>query len=281
MVLVETQARRNLSYYCFDTVWGKFVPYSAFAEWKRENERTRENFFSVAKEIGNQYDAIIEEVREEYRKMGVDVWRRLYPNDTGEPSASFLESFVSRIISKIPPKEKIVESFKYETTFFIIPMPSMIEKDVSKAQEAVLEREVRQEEHVLELETRRFIAQEYQKRKKELIDDFLESTVSYLRHYIAELSNTVLLVLHKNEKDITATHVKKIKNMIAKVKTLNFYNDTEMATLLQELDVEVSKFKGERDKAVISNTLQKLVDIAEDEFLPNNFNPMVDFVEIK
>ena len=213
--------------------------------------------------------------------MGIFVCNRLYPNNSGDPSESFLDSFVSRIIDKIPPREEIVASFKYETTFFVIPMPSMVQEDVSKARDVVLDQQLKEVDHNLEVETKRVIAEEYRKRKKELIDGFLESTVAYLRHYVSELSSTVLYILKKNEKDITGMHVKKLKNMIKKVDTLNFHNDTEVSDLLKDLDIEISKFKGERDRNVIASKLQQLISLAEEEYLPQNFNPVVDFIDIQ
>jgi hypothetical protein len=278
---IEARARRCLAAYSFDTVWGRFVPYSAFTDWKRESDEIREEFFALGKDLGERYDEIVQEVRAEYNVMGADVWRRLYPDDIQPPSASFLQNFTSRIVDKIPNREEIVASFKYETTFFKIPLPSFIQEDIARIENIVLESEMKARDHLRELETKEIIANEYRERKKELIDGFLNSTVDHLRHHIAELADHTYAVLQRNEKDITLTHVKKIKKMIAQVKNLNFYNDEEIHDILNSLDAEVSKYKGERDKKVISTKLRELVNLGKQEYMPKGYNPIINVMDIE
>jgi hypothetical protein len=76
------------------------------------------------------------------------------------------------------------------------------------------------------------------------------------------------------------THVKKIKKIIEKAKTLNFHNDTEIDKILDDLDIEVSKFKGERDKKLISVKLRALVDLGKKEVTPESYAPLIDFMDL-
>jgi len=281
IIMAERRARNCLIEHSFDTIWGKFVPYSAFAEWKEANEETKLEFFEVAKSIGDRYDYIVEEVRRDYSIMGADVWRRIYPDSDGAPSESFLQNFTSKIIDKIPSRDEIIASFKYNVTFFKIPLPSFIQEDINKVEKLIQDGEITAREHILEIETKAIIANEYRDRKKELIDGFLESTVAHLRHHIAELANHTYDVLQRNEKDITMTHVKRIKRIIQKVKTLNFHNDSEITNILEDLDIEVSKFKGERDKKLISIKLRELVELSKKEVTPESYAPLIDYMDIR
>jgi hypothetical protein len=276
---VEARARRCLGAYSYQTVWGRFVPYSAFSEWRRESDEIKEDFMNLARDIGNRYDDIVKEVKEEYETMGRDVWARLYPNDSEAP-ASFLENFTSRITDKIPTCDKIVSSFRYETIFFNIPLPSFIQQDIAKAEQVVIDREKAANEALIEMETKRVIAEEYREKKKELIDGFLESTVTFLRHHISELATHTYQVLQRHEKDVNMTHVKKINRMISQVRNLNFYKDEEVEAILNDLEAEVSKYKGERDKVIIQTKLRELVDLAKEEYLPEGFNPIIDIMDI-
>jgi hypothetical protein len=212
--------------------------------------------------------------------MGRDVWYRLYPDDTKDPPSSFLENFTARITDKIPSREKIVSSFKYEAIFLNIPLPSFIQEDIAKAEQIIIDREKAANEAILEMETRRQIAEEYREKKKELVDSFLESTVTFLRHHIAELATHTYQVLQRHEKDVNMTHVKKIKKMISKVRHLNFHNDKEIETILNDLEEEVGKYKGERDKIIIQTKLRELVDLSKEEYMPEGFNPIVDIIDI-
>ena len=69
------------------------------------------DFFAAAKKLCDRYEEILGIVKQEYRKMAADVWSRLYPDSS--PNESFIEDFVLKIIGKIPSKNRILRSFKY------------------------------------------------------------------------------------------------------------------------------------------------------------------------
>ena len=278
---IENSARQKLKEYCFDTVWGHFVPYTAFEKWEYENSQVKSDFLEAARKLGERYDEIVQTVKDEYRKMSKDVWNRLYPNQ-GEPTESFMEDFSSRIVSKIPKRNDLVASFKYDVTYFVIPMPSIIEEDISKVEKIKQEREMVKFENEIEKDTKRKVAEEYFKRKQELIDSFLEATVVSMRKYVAELCESVLESVCKAnaQKDITVSQKRKIQKMIKKIELLNFHNDNEIKNLLNELNDEVEKFKGARDKSIVIQKLQQIVEVGKAEFVPNDFNPSIDSLEV-
>jgi len=277
---IETKSRDNLRDHSFDTIWGKFVPYTAFAEWQDADKLIRQDFFQAAQNLCDKYDDILITVAQEYRKMAKDVWNRLYP-DT-QPTESFIENFVSKIINKIPSKTKIFSSFEYETTYFVIPLPSLIEENISKAEDVKHQRDIKNFNVELEKETKKRIQEEYIKRKQEYIDGFLESTVSSMRSYVADLCENIIQSISKgsSHKDVTKSQRDRIKNIIKKVKLLNFHDDNEVNDMLKGLETEVDKFKGERNKDIIVEKLQKLSDLSKDEFLPTNFNPIISSLEV-
>jgi len=278
---LERRARLLLDNYSFDTVWGKFVPFTAFDEWERENNIIRKDWFEQARIIGSRYDSILSVVRDEYKNMAKDVWARLYPQDKSEPTQSFVSDFVQKIVEKIPPSEEIVSSFRYNTTYFIIPMPSLVEDNLAKAEQIKRQTEMDRFNSQIDQQTKRRISEEYIQRKKELIDSFLESTVISMRSYVGELCDSVLQSMGKNSKTGKVTHqqVNKIKGMIKKVKLLNFYDDNEVSSLLKDLENEVDKMKGERDKDVIISKLREIVETGRSDFIPKNFNPSISVLE--
>ena len=279
-VLRELEAIRRMAFthlydHSFKTVWGSFVPHTAFSTWQALNTQSRSRYLEAALAIATRYDQIVLTVKEEYRNLARDVWARLYPNDKGGPTSSYEEDYVTKIIKKIPPKEDILSSFRYEMMYYSIPLPSFMERNMANAQRI-------REESNLASETRRRIAEEFVERKTVLIDGFLESTVGEMRHYISELCENVLRAIGKQniKGGVTNKYINKIKGMVAKVGSLNFYNDEEIATLLNDLDTEVNKFKGERNDDVIVDKLRKIADTAAKEFVPKKFNPTIDYLEV-
>ena len=278
--IIESRARRNLDNHSFNTIWGRFIPYTAFNSWETENKQIEADFLEAAKCFGEKYPEIIGIVRTEYKKMAKDVWARINP-DAGEAPQSYIDEFVSRVISRIPSRNDIVKTFKFRVTFFIIPMPSLIAEDLAKADKIERDNDLKNHELQLEKETKEKIAKDYLQRKSELVDSFLEATVSNMRSYVGDLCDNVLLSLTNGvSKDIKRSQIKKIKGMIDKVRILNFYDDKEIRIQLNELETEVDKFKGARDKGVIMQKLQDIVDIGTENYLPDEYNPAISSLEI-
>ena len=278
---IESESRRILKSYSFPTVWGYFVPFTAFDAWEKANEEMRSKYFLAANQMVEQYYDIIDTVKNAYSHMALDVWTRLYPNG-GDATQSFVSDFVNKVIAKIPDRLTIMSNFKYDTTYFVIPMPSIIEENLSRARKEERKREMEEFTSKLERETREKVAKAYLDRKQDLIDGFLESTVVSLRKYVAELCESVLSSLGQESKkrEISRSHKERIKKTIKKVKTLNFYDDKEMLVLLNNLETEVDKFKGERDNNQIICTLQNIVDVTKSEFTPEDFNPSISTLDI-
>jgi len=278
---IERRARFNLDAHSFDTIWGKFIPYHAFEDWESQNEQCKSMFFEFARGLSSKYSAITDIVRSEYRKLGVDVWHRLYPQG-GEPTESFLTNFSDKIVQKIPSAVDIISSFRYESVFFVIPVPSIIQENVARAQNIEREQTIKNVNTEIEIRTKQRIAEEYVARKTELIDGFLNSTVVSMRKYIEELCQSVLESIGKSGmNDISKLNQRKILAMIDKVKLLNFYDDKDINNLLLDLKVEATKVKGERDRDVIVANLQKIVQVATEEFMPKDFNPSLDYLDVQ
>lgn len=279
---VENRARHTLKEYSYDTVWGKFVPYSAFDAWEEQNAIVRNDFMDQARIIGEKYNEMIEAVRREYENMARDVWKRLYPESNEGAPDSFVSNFVSNTIDDIPSREEIIASFKYDASYLIIPMPSFIEADIARAKEIRLDSEMKDFQTDLEKSTKERIANEYVSKKTELIDGFLTSTVTSMRKYVGDLCESVLTSIGKKSQmnDVSLKYLKKLKKMMDKVRLLNFHNDKEISDLLNGLEKEIDKFKGERNKDAIVDKLAEIVDVATKEITPENFNDVIGYLEV-
>jgi len=281
MESIERKARENLKNYSFDTLWGRFVPMTAFDVWKRNNDTIYEDFKECSLSFVNRYDDIVAIVKRDYRSMAKDVWARLYPEDKYGATDSFIESFVGEVVSKIPDRHEILSSFKYNAVYISIPMPSVVENNIAKAQEIRRQSEMATFKSDLEKDTQQRIAEEYIKRKEELIGGFLEATVTSMRRYVGDLCDSVLKSIGKDAKEgcVTRHHVKKINTMIDKVKLLNFYGDAEISRLLDDLSEEANKFSDQINNDVIVSKLAEIVEVGSSEFIPD-FNPAISSLEL-
>jgi hypothetical protein len=279
---LEAMTRQNLSMYGFKTVWGNFIPYKSFEVWYENNKEIEQKYYEAATELGNKYDSIIYMVRSDYRQMAIDVWKRMYP-DSNQPTESFITDFVNKVINKIPPRNQIVSSFKYETTFFEIPLPSFIAEDIAKKKKIETDMVKNQHEAELEMKAKEAIYKDYEEKKKDLIDGFLDSTVSSMRNLVNELCDNVLESIGKKKaknQDLTSAQRKKIVGFIDKINLINFQDDKKIENLLSELKCEVLKSKQYRNDETIEFKLKKISEEAQKEFDIKDFNPAVDYLEL-
>jgi hypothetical protein len=280
---IERKARITLNNFSFGTVWGRFVPSRVFTDWEKQNKIISDDFYAMALNLTTQYDQIVARVKEDYKNMARDVWARLYPESKDKPSESFVEEFSYKVISKIPLIQEITSGFKYQVTYSLILLPSILQENQLKADNIKRENEMQDFNTSIEKETKRRVAEEYIRKKSELIDGFLKSTVSSMREYVSELCDEVLKSLgrYSATDDVRKYHIKKLKRMINKVRILNFYDDKEIDKLIVELDSELNQFKGKRNNQNVSDKLRQIIDVAKKEFMPTNFNPAVGYLEIE
>ena len=282
IMTLDTRARTLLSNYSFDTVWGRFVPFTAFDQWERENKAIHDEYIKAAIALGSKYDEMIATIKEDYKNMAKDVWVRMYSEDKGNPTPAFIEDFVSKVVEKIPSQTDIISSFRYDTTYFVIPMPSFVADNIAKADQIKRESELAQFSSELEKDAKRRISEDYIKRKKELVDGFLQSTISEMRKYVAELCDVVLISISskKGGVKVNTGHINKLKAMIKKVKLLNFYNDKEITDLLKDLEWELDKVQGDMNYDSIAGKLKNIVEETKKEFTPQDFNPSISILEL-
>jgi hypothetical protein len=84
----------------------------------------------------------------------------------------------------------------------------------------------------------------------------------------------------KKTGQLTSHDVKKIREMMRKVKLLNFYDDGDVTKLLKDLDGEIDKFRGEVDGGAVTAKLREIVEIGTREFIPTDFNPAISYLEV-
>ena len=196
-------------------------------------------------------------------------------SDGSKPTDSFVEHFVSKVISNIPPAFVIVNSFKYNEIFYEVPLPSSVQMNIAESEKIKHEAE-------LESEARKKINEYLLQQKKDLVDNFIDSTVCNMRQYVKEICENVLGALNQRayDENISKSTVNKIRTMIEKVHTLNFYDDKKIVELLNGLEIEVNKYKGQTNNGIIAGKLEEIVKASSGDYFEEEFNPTIDCLEI-
>jgi hypothetical protein len=152
----EANGRYILKRYGHKTTWGMFVSLKRFEQWKARNDEMREAFFNLRDRLVEEYDELLARVVEDHRPMAEDAWRRRKFGEiinaavelTDETMRSLLlnlteastrEEFVKAYLEGVerlmPEKENIEDGFEWETEISIVPLPSLVAKDLEGAKD--------------------------------------------------------------------------------------------------------------------------------------------------
>jgi hypothetical protein len=261
---IENKARKNLENHSLDTIWGNFVPFSSYSEWKNKNEEIKKDFYNIAEKIYTDYPVLIKEVLSEYKKHS----RTLYEKSNKKIS---YEEFEKRLIDSINlniiPADQFKSSFIYEELFFFIPIPSDIQNDLYVKEKVELDRikiNNEKEEVNKERQIRSKIIEETTKLKKDYIEKFLESTVGEIRNRIINIITEIKRGIEVNNESVSiGGNRKKLLSMIEKIKMLDFYDDVEVQRYINQLHNDLTKDKEDRSDNEIKVTLNDLENAAK------------------
>jgi hypothetical protein len=180
----------------------------------------------------------------------------------------------------MPGRMELADKYYYDTTYYSIPLPAFIASSIAKADEIMRENEKQNQQAILDAETREIVEHEYRTRKREMIDNFLSSTVCAIRYHIKELCESIITYVTVSGKKINKSHCRRIDNLINQVRLLNFYDDKEMEGVMNDLKRQVANFYRDKDDQIIVRSLRRLVDVVSDEYIPEDFVPAFDFLDL-
>lgn len=283
---IDSGARKCLEKYSYKTFWGYFVPVTAYAEWKEQNETYRQRYFKVRDEIIDNYERVMEDLIDGYAVTARAAYRRLNALDpeamtNGEyhEEDEFVDAFMSRIVSLIPGRDHIRDSFAYEVDLSYVPLPSLLAEDLAERERIQAEREMeRLEEEMqrdslwrnirLEEEAARErqrmleamnhdVVEKARQQKEELIDDFLADLVRQLRGLVYEATTDVLAKVQEKGR-LHPRSVVQLKNLIDQVGNLNFFGDDDIDRMIAQVRLELDKAPPDRNIQEIQARLQDI-----------------------
>jgi len=250
---IESRSRSNLKECSYDTVWGRFVPYNSYAEWRVRNEQIRDDYFLAADEMVKRYPELIEEVLDEYRQHAKTLFYSVEKREG--PYEEFEKQYIDEIRSSIISAEQFRASFEYDLFFSFIPIPSEVQKNLLEAESLESERE----EIGKEREIRKIVIEETAELKTKCIEQFLESTVGEIRGTVVRVIEEVKSGLDRgNDSPTIGKSRTKLLKMIKRIRMLDFYDDSEIQNLLARLENDLEKDKEDRSEDEVIKTLKEL-----------------------
>lgn len=107
------EVKKVFKFYSYNTRSGFFVPRMNIEFFDSQMPVVKEMIYRFRDETLENYDTIIEELKDRYRELAFWVWANQYKN-VGDPPTSFVLDFCEKAISKNHTKSIVKKRFKFE-----------------------------------------------------------------------------------------------------------------------------------------------------------------------
>jgi hypothetical protein len=285
---IESSARYALKERSFRTELGAFVPSSAYIPWRDTTEDLKTQYEALRDDIIANHRSLTRQVLAEYEVIAADTYQRLrgtHPGLVTEAQEQFVTNYCNRITSQIPSPDRIQETFDFK--YLLIDGLSQLgtgqAESTAHAQEGraatvdVARSQIQQREwqrSVLEHDLRMHA----QERVSTALDSFLTQVVSQLRNLTYDVACDVLSTLQRRGGESVAHQsVRQLNNLLSQVRALNFYGDTEIERMMDQIQGIVEQSPEERQHSVadIRRTLRAIATVTRSTLLDLEEEPRV------
>jgi hypothetical protein len=292
-----SQAHNALDRYSFrfalcETVLGsseyRWIPFTAFEAFEKEFAAALENLARAKSSVIENYDEILEILRETFRQLATDSADRLAATVKDEPfdRDGFIQRTVERAMGMVPTVAAIRDGMRIEMRPKVILLGSeMRAEQVKSAKLEVETQEARkaQTEIAIELRAQQEIADikvktayEDEKREQELKERIrqikieavkreMEAAVSPLKEGLDQLNSTIYEAAKEmaeklsESKFVAGGTAKKAREMYRWFKLMNFTGDVEVETVLAELNKIASRDAKTRTAAEMKEAVDNVI----------------------
>lgn len=282
---IERLARQNLKRHSFSTPFGKFVPWSSYAAWKRENEEYKQRFWAKHDEIVANYEEHTESLLRQYEDIARHAYMLLGEQyrRTGQ-ARGFFEEFGEEWIfvnhfrraligSHIKTALEFSGTFVYRERFSKIQMLDVLntkQERVSSPESWMSEQEMRREaaekRRTALLEMEEDLVRQVRTQKQNMIDSFLQSLMVQLRTLTYDTVTNVLKSINREE-TLQGRPAIALKNLIKQLEEMNYYGDRDIDGILTRLYDIIDKPAKERDVADIQKQLRAIATMTRGTIL--------------
>jgi hypothetical protein len=292
-----SQAHNALDRYSFrfalcETVLGsseyRWIPYRAFEAFEKEFAAALSNLARAKAKVVENYDEILETLRETFRQLATDSADRLAATARDQPfdREEFINGTVMRAMGMVPSPAAIRDGMRIEMRPKVILLGSEMRAEQTKAARLQLETEQSRKaktEIAIEMQAKKDIAEikvktvfEDEKREQELKERIrqikieavkreVEAGLSPLKEGLDQLNSTIYEAAKEmaerlnDSKFIAGGTAKKAREMYRWFKLMNFTGDTEVEAVLEELNKIASRDSKYRTTAEMKEAVDAVI----------------------
>ncbi len=292
-----SQAHNALDRYSFrfalcETVLGsseyRWIPYTAFEAFEKEFAAALENLARAKAAVIENYAEILETLRMTFRQLATDSAERLTATMKDEPfdREDFIERTAARALAMIPTIAAIRDGMRIEMRPKVILLGSEMRAEQARVAKIELEKQMTnkaQTEIAIEIGAQKEIAEikvksalEDEKRERELKERIrqikieavkreVETSISPIKEGLDQLNATVYEAAREmaeklsDSKFVPGGTAKKAREMYRWFKLMNFTGDTEVETVLAELNKIASRDAKTRTSAEMKEAVDAVL----------------------
>ncbi|BCL79561.1 hypothetical protein ccbrp13_20260 [Ktedonobacteria bacterium brp13] len=290
---IESSARYALKERSFRTELGSFVPSSAYIAWRDMTLSLKVQYEALRDDILANHRLLTRQVLAEYEVIAGDTYQRLcgtHPELVTETREHFVTNYCNRIISQVPSPDRIRDTFDFK--YLLVDGLSQLgttQAEPPSQQSSVNAHEGRStpvEVARLQVQSREWqrsvleqdLRMHAQERVNTALDSFLASVVSQLRSLTYDVACDVLSTLQRRGGESVAHQsVRQLGNLLTQVRELNFYGDTEMERMMDQIQQIVEQSPEERQRSIadIGRTLRAIATVTRSTLLDLEEEPRV------
>lgn len=276
---LTVQMRANLDRHSVRTVWGRWVPASAYQDWRQRHDQLTEEYLKVGHSLADNVDQVRAgtggtwgELRRLYSENARAVWCRMnhYPVDDSYLEmcpAHFVDDYVERILDHIPGPEEIRDSFEVVTNISYIPLPSMLEEDRVRQQrlweKAADDREAARKRREAEEQMHADVRSHYIAEKETMIDSFLGALSGEIYSRIYDACTSALVTSSKNQGRLLEPTLRQLHKLLDWGRQMgSVLESTEIETALNDLRAMIGRSSELRQPVEVFDQLKAMGTVA-------------------
>ena len=266
--ILEKRARAALQKYSFDTAWGRFVPYTAWASWKRENDRIKAEYLALKDEVARDYDEIVKRVLDDNRAYAPTAFERLCSLDADAerkygPLEAFVENWLEDTKTSIPEKDVLTSSITYREVFTRLSFDGYGGADPKET--ASLRSELEATRKELEKARMRYdINRHFIEQRKALVDGFLADVQRHLYSMVYDVASSVLESLSSHG-SLTASSSRSLRILVEKISVLDFRDDPLLHETMDAICAVLREDAGRRSAEDVKRLLSDVALVLRQE----------------
>lgn len=301
---IEYKARKVLVAYSYDTIWGPFIPVTAYMSFREQIDLLEQEYYQVCQDILSNYAAITKQVLADYVRAAGQAYRILNKVDPEvltereqQREIFYLAAVRRKVRKMLPTPEDIRQSFSFEVspTYIDLPLLAGEEEEADLAGVRVEKRAIEDitEEEQRELRWRQATTKERQEmmramnedvvrkarqQKEERIDQFLTKVIAQLRGLLYDATTNVLASMRKHER-LQPRAVVQLKNLVENLELLNFYGDKDVERAMKLIGELINRPREDRDLGLIEQRLREIATVMRSTLLPLEYEFREDRLE--